>query len=64
MLTTSRQKRCNLNDTSINLKCNNIDLKLTKGTNIDGKLVGGSHYKYIVKKVSTHLLVELLSEQI
>ena len=69
MLTTSRQKRCNLNDTSINLKCNNIDLKLNKGdtilgTNIDGKLVGDSHYKYIVKKVSTHLLVELLSEQI
>ena len=59
MLTTSRQKRCILIDTSINLKRNNIDIKLTKGdtilgTNIDEKLTGDSHYKYIVKKQSTH----------
>ena len=31
MFITSRQKRCNLNDASFHLKCNNIDLKLTKG---------------------------------
>ena len=29
MFITSRQKRCNLNDASFHLKCNNIDLKLT-----------------------------------
>ena len=59
MLITSRQKRCNLNDTSLHLKCNNIDLKLTKGikffgANMDENLVWDSHYKYIFK-VSTHL---------
>ena len=42
------------------MKCNNIDLKLTKGdkilgANIDENLIWDSHYKYIVKKVSTHL---------
>ena len=60
MFITSRQKRCNLNDASFHLKCNNIDLKLTKGdkilgANIDENLIWDSHYKYIVKKVSTHL---------
>ena len=65
MFITSRQKRCNLNDASFHLKCNNIDLKLTKGdkilgANIDENLIWDSHYKYIVKKVSTHLW--LLSE--
>ena len=60
MFITSRQKRCNLNDASFHLKCNNIDIKLTKGdkilgANIDENLIWDSHYKYIVKKVSTHL---------
>ena len=60
MFITSRQKRCNLTDASFHLKCNNIDLKLTKGdkilgANIDENLIWDSHYKYIVKKVSTHL---------
>ena len=60
MFITSRQKRCNLNDASFHLKCNNIDLKLTKGdkilgANIDENLIWDSHYKFIVKKVSTHL---------
>ena len=45
---------------SLYLKCNNIDLKLTKGNkilgaNIDENLVRDSRHKYIVKKVSTHL---------
>ena len=65
MFITSRQKRCNLNDASFLLKFNNIDLKLTKGdkilgANIDENLMWDSHYKYIVKKVSTH--VWLLSQ--
>ena len=60
MFFTIRQKRCNLNDASLHLKCNNIDLKLTKGdkilgANIDENLIWDSHYKYIVKKVSSHL---------
>ena len=41
------------------MKCNNIDLKLTKGdrisgANIDENLIWDLHYKYIVK-MSTHL---------
>ena len=36
MFITSRQKRCNLNDDSFHLKCNNIDLKLSKGDKILG----------------------------
>ena len=36
MFITSRQKRCNLNDASFHLKCNNIDLKLTRGDKILG----------------------------
>ena len=65
MFITSRQKRC-LNDASFHhLKCNNVDLKLTKGdkilgANIDKYLIWDSHYKYIVKKVSTY--VWLLSQ--
>ena len=34
MFNISRQKRCNLNDASLHLNCNNIDLKLTKGDTI------------------------------
>ena len=34
MFNISRQKRCNLNDASLHLNCNNIDLKLTKGDKI------------------------------
>ena len=60
MFITSQQKRCYLNDASFHLKCNNIDLKLTKGdkilgANINENLIWDSHYKFIVKKVSTHL---------
>ena len=62
MFITSRQKRCNLHDASFHLKCNKIDHKLTctkgdkiLGANIDENLIWDSHYKYIVKKVSTHL---------
>ena len=60
MFTTNRQKTCDLNDVSFHLKCNNIDLKLTKGdkildANIDEHLIWDSLIKYIVKKVSTHL---------
>ena len=51
MFITSRQKRCNLNDASFHLKCNNIDLKLTTGdkilgANIDENLIWDLHYKY------------------
>ena len=56
---TSRQKRCNLNDASFHLKCNNIDLKLTEGdkilgANIDENLIGIRIISTLLRKVSTH----------
>lgn len=60
MLITSRQKRSHLNDDTLGLTYNNLDLKLTHsekilGVNIDDNLVWNLHFQQVVKKVSSYL---------
>ena len=60
MLITSRQKRATMENSSLLLKCNDLDLKLTNthkilGVHINENLTWNAQFQFVVKKVSSHL---------
>ena len=59
MLITSRQKRATMENSSLLLKCNDLDLKLTitdkiLGVHINENLSWNAQFQFVVKKVSSH----------
>ena len=60
MLITSRQKIATMENSSLLLKCNDLDLKLTNtdkilGVHINENLTWNAQFQFVVKKVSSHL---------
>lgn len=60
MLITSRQKRSTIENSSLLLKYNDLDLKLTNtdkilGVHINENLIWNAQFQFVVKKVSSHL---------